>query len=537
MRTQDGEKIHVLPSRVNGLGAFFAVAGSAVLAVAASVFLQTGPRDVPPDMPSIVAHVPQEQGLFAELSISEALPYPTEWTPPVATAKVGDNQLVLAAKNAPEIVVAEAKHFRQVPPIPPNVAVESEAPKPMPLATESFSHSQDIRVWLSKVPEVSLEETPKYGKTLKDADKNISKLAKDIAEQNKKAADGFIHELRAKRADLAGLPFRLSPGCQLDKSNAKYLQVSSRTFRAILDRSRRDSYNAIDTSFRFWNTLQSQSQSLTRQELPALVQILQPEEIDFHHGLIRTLGATDGEYSSSQLARLALFDPDLEIRQSAIEVLRNRPKAQYAQVLLDGLRYPWALVVQHAADAIVVLKCDNLVPQMIGLSSSPDPAAPYTKDVNGQKSTVVREVVKINHHRNCLLCHAPSQSPEELVRAPVPNPHRELPPPSMAYQLRPGNAENTLVRADVTYLRQDFSANLAVDGAEPWPKMQRFDFLVRERPATSNDQTTIGPTEYHQTILGALRALTGQDDDSSAVLCTMASPVAVERIWKSTCIK
>jgi hypothetical protein len=530
MRTQDGEEIHVPPSRLNWPWVLFAIGGSALLAVAASLLLQIRSREVP----SVIASVPQGQRLFAEPPMSETLPYPAEWTPPVATTKVGDNQLVLAAKNAPKIVVGETKPFRRVPPIPPIMVAKSDEPKPIPLTARLFSYSQDMRIWLSKVPEVFLEETPKYGKTLKDAEKNISKLVKDIAEQNKKTTDGFIHELKAKRADLAGLPFQLSPGCQLEKPHAQFLQSSSRTLRALLDQSRRKSYNAIDGSFRFWSTLRGQS--LT-QQLPALVQILQPEETDYRHGLIRTLAAIDGEYASSHLARLALFDPDLEIRQSAIETLRNRPKAEYAKEMLDGLRYPWALVVQRAADTIVVLKCDNLVPQIIGLLRNPDPTAPYMKDVNWQKSTVVREVVKINHHRNCLLCHAPSHSREELVRAPVPNPYRELPPPSMIYQERPGTTGNTFVRADVTYLRQDFSVSLVVDGADPWPKIQRFDFLVRERPATTEDQTPIGSTEYHQTILGTLRELTGMEDESWAALCELTLPGAVERIWKSTCVK
>ena len=30
------------------------------------------------------------------------------------------------------------------------------------------------------------------------------------------------------------------------------------------------------------------------------------------------------------------------------------------------------------------------------------------KEMEGKKVPVVREMVRINHHRNCLLCHAPA---------------------------------------------------------------------------------------------------------------------------------
>ena len=38
------------------------------------------------------------------------------------------------------------------------------------------------------------------------------------------------------------------------------------------------------------------------------------------------------------------------------------------------------------------------------------------------------------------------------------------------------------VRADVTYLKQDFSVQLPVANPGQWPAEQRYDFVVRERP-------------------------------------------------------
>jgi hypothetical protein len=78
-----------------------------------------------------------------------------------------------------------------------------------------------------------------------------------------------------------------------------------------------------------------------------------------------------------------------------------------------------------------------------------------------------------------------------------------------------------MIRLDVTYLRQDFSVMLSVADAQPWPEMQRFDFLVRERTVTAQEaeayRTKLTPTEpgvvtpYHKAALAALREVTGKD--------------------------
>jgi len=77
------------------------------------------------------------------------------------------------------------------------------------------------------------------------------------------------------------------------------------------------------------------------------------------------------------------------------------------------------------------------------------------------------------------------------------------------------------VRVDITYLRQDFSLMMPVANANPWPNLQRFDFLVRTRELTPNqaaeyqEQVTkkskgeLSP--YHRAAVDALRELTGRD--------------------------
>jgi hypothetical protein len=91
----------------------------------------------------------------------------------------------------------------------------------------------------------------------------------------------------------------------------------------------------------------------------------------------------------------------------------------------------------------------------------------------------------------------------------VPTPGRPLSP---AYYAERGTG-SLLVRADVTYLRQDFSAALAVDKAAPWPAVQRFDFLVRTRPATADEVRRLGDpaaiSPQRAAVLFALRELGG----------------------------
>src|SRR5262249_54185999 len=157
------------------------------------------------------------------------------------------------------------------------------------------------------------------------------------------------------------------------------------------------------------------------------------------------------------------------------------------------------------------------------LLAAPSPQEPFDQDVNGQTVTVVREMVKVNHHRNCLLCHAPapanSMPGQATVFAVVPTPGVPFPSPdsNQPYGGSPGDA---MIRADVTYLRQDFSILASVANAHPWPELQRFDFLVRTRVLTEDEaklhlarkQAGAGgaPSENHEAVLHALRRLTGK---------------------------
>jgi hypothetical protein len=80
----------------------------------------------------------------------------------------------------------------------------------------------------------------------------------------------------------------------------------------------------------------------------------------------------------------------------------------------------------------------------------------------------------------------------------------------------PARLANLLVRIDVTYLRQDFSAMGAVPGASPWPAQQRFDYVVRKRVLTLAEANDLrkrlgGESPYRRAAAQALRELTGRD--------------------------
>src|SRR5439155_25559749 len=171
-------------------------------------------------------------------------------------------------------------------------------------------------------------------------------------------------------------------------------------------------------------------------------------------------------------------------RSAAIEALKARDEQEYTAILLEGLRYPWPAVAENAADAIARLQRIDLVDQLVEMLDQPDPRDPVTEDSGKHKITVVRDLVRINHHRNCLLCHAPGNTDDvsqEVVTGAMPVPGESFDSRSSRY----GGSPDILVRADVTYLRQDFSEMPSVANAAPWPALQRFDFLVRLPPLSA----------------------------------------------------
>src|SRR5262249_35640289 len=151
-----------------------------------------------------------------------------------------------------------------------------------------------------------------------------------------------VHDLKANRPDLAGLPFLLSPRCKLPAQQAVVLQSASQSIRTLLGARPRDPYHIPDAA-QFWSKVHSQSWSAGgtpvgsiidrhRPSLPAFVQLLQGEDGSFRHGLVGVLHETKEKQASEPLARLALYDPDSDIRALAFEAILHRSKEDVSQV-------------------------------------------------------------------------------------------------------------------------------------------------------------------------------------------------------------
>ena len=217
---------------------------------------------------------------------------------------------------------------------------------------------------------------------------------------------------------------------------------------------------------------------LREENASTLAQMLQAEDTPVRLHLTKMLASIEGRPAAQALARQALFDLTREVREAAVDALKDRPAEDYRQTLLDGFRHPWPPVADHAARALAALDDRGAVKDLEAMLDLPDPSGPVLSD---NKKWVKTELVKVNHLRNCLLCHAPSSSAQDRIRGFVPKPGEELPPGY--YEERGGD----FVRADVTYLRQDFSLIEAVKDHGKWPLGQRFDYLVRRRPLTDEE--------------------------------------------------
>jgi hypothetical protein len=201
--------------------------------------------------------------------------------------------------------------------------------------------------------------------------------------------------------------------------------------------------------------------------------------------------------------------------------LKLRPQKDYQPVLVKGLQYPWLPVAQHAAEALVALQMSRAVPDLVSLLQKDAPQTPFQRTVKNKPVRFVRDLVRVNHLRNCLLCHSPAFSKTDLLRSAIPTPAQRIPSLFEEQYYESRQSGMGFVRADVTYLRQDFSVPQPVANPGKWPKRQRYDYLVRERPLTREElarhkrrQADIKAqklSEHREAILFALRALTGRD--------------------------
>jgi hypothetical protein len=234
--------------------------------------------------------------------------------------------------------------------------------------------------------------------------------------------------------------------------------------------------------------------------------------------LVEILASDTSKKATLALARRALYDLNSGVRQAALLALKDRPSKEFCDVFIEGLRYPWAPVATHAGEALVTLQVRQAIPQLARLAREREPGIVFQKIVNDKPVFLVRELVRINHLRNCLMCHAPANHFRDPVAGLVPDPEKPLPTRlSPAYYS--GRRSDPFVRADVTYLRQDFSVLQAVEKQGKWPKMQRYDYVVRVRPPTQDELTTfklVGTAKASDQQKAAVFALRELQSGSSA---------------------
>ncbi|MDY3555961.1 hypothetical protein R5W24_005107 [Gemmata sp. JC717] len=483
----------------------------------------------------------QEQAVQPPQLVLPALPQPVPAPPtPTVAPTFGQQSFIPVAGLAPQ----PAPRFNfKIDPSTPVKDLLPVAPKAAPARGPLLADD------LNKVPEIEFEaradQPADHGKL---TERTAHQLAK-INHMNAKKADAFMGALIESRADLAGMPFVMGDDCRSGPERAKHFAAAVALVRRAMQsggsgRAFWTNYNALceqqeEAASKSDKALKEQ---LTVTRIAALTQMLAPEPAEMRAGLVKHLTGVPHVEATRALARLAVFSPEDDLRFAAVDALKVRREKDYTDVLVKALRYPFPAVARRAADAIARLERADLTGELVAVLDEGDPRLPQAG--TSGRTQFVREMVKVNHHRNCMMCHAPGTSATSAgsdVTAEVPVPGEPLPAPSQGYRQ---SSPDLMVRIDVTYLRQDFSARLTVPDAQPWPDQQRFDFFVRERAVSDEEagayREKLTPKEpgvlspYHKAALAALRELTGKDTAPTAaawrkLLDTPAQPAPQSR--------
>ncbi len=331
-----------------------------------------------------------------------------------------------------------------------------------------------------------------------------------------------VTPLLLTEARQAGLPVRTGPDCKAALATARVMQEISTALRTqrfvTVPGEHMDGAKAA--AFRRW--LQDHPPEGRPGARRVLVQMLQAENEGERLVLVAELARAPDDRSTVALARRAIFDLSATVRRAAVRALRQRGPDGCREVLLAGLRYPWPPVAAHAAEALVALKDRGAVPRLAELAGAPDPSLPAFDPVT--QKHMVRELVRVNHFRNCYLCHPAAPVLAAPVGGLVPQVGKALP------RLYYDSMNGEFVRADITFLRQDFSVCQPVADPGPWPARQRFDFVVRQREATAEEAVALqkpAPPGYPQrdAVLFALSRLRAAGDGSLAPAPRPPAPV------------
>jgi hypothetical protein len=382
---------------------------------------------------------------------------------------------------------------------------------------------EDLRQQLTGATEIGLGAS-----AAKVLQSHIGSLQRDLSFEIKINLVDASPLLRV-RPDLRSLPYRHGPACQLAPAAARTLGTLAPKLHAYIDLAAPPGRDGRRTdSKRLRESLRAEMRGkrpvwLRAEAVPTMLQILMHEDTRLRLTLVEMLAQIDDARSSIALARRAVFDLSAEVRKEAVEALKKRRVQDTRPVFLQALRYPWSPAAEHAAEALAALGDCGAVPHLVLLLAQPDPTLPFALD---KTRTAVRDLVRADHLNNCLMCHAPSLHGKEPVLGADPN----LTIPVKRGEVRtggggwgqrtpiPGRAP-LLIRADITYLRQDFSVQLptAIAGGA-LKQNRRFDFVVRTRLVSRKTADQLREEAgdrpsypQREAVLFALRQLTGKD--------------------------
>ncbi len=407
----------------------------------------------------------------------------------------------------------------------PKEVGKAEGPPPVSRWQPSSLTADEIKGQLRAVPELDFYPTAERVRkdAFRDGEGKLRRPEPNGPQGNAQRAalsalalTEFVSAVNApvlEEAAREGLAVTTAPACKVDRPTACVMQELSTAMRGngfvAIPGTKMDAATLARFE-RWWQDHPIEDRPGTRR---ILMQMLQVEDEPQRRVLVKELSRGDDPSSAAALARLAVFDPSPEVRRAAVEALKKCPEGVWRAVLLNALRYPWPPAADHAAEALVGLRDSKAVPALVGLLDQPDPARPILDEQT--RKPLMCELVRVNHMRNCYLCHPAAPVIHVPVGGVVPRPGEPL--PALYYLAQ--STEN--VRADVTFLRQDFSVCQPVRDHGPWPAVQRYDYLLRTREATPQEAALLRqapPATYSQreAILFALRGLTGADHGVAA---------------------
>jgi hypothetical protein len=337
-----------------------------------------------------------------------------------------------------------------------------------------------------------------------------------------------LARLIAAHPKLEGLPLRLGSDCRHSKQALHFVKAITQAVRQpagfggnVPNGFDNGPEQELQTEMRCVNFLQH-SNFQHPEAVSTWVQLIQSTSDETRREFVKAMALIDGPEATEALVDRAIYDLSQTVRTAAIEALKSRPPGSLeSDKLLRALRYPWPTVADHAATAISALQLAAIVPQLTDLLDEPDPQAPFVAADGTWHRT---ELVRVNHLGNCVLCHAVSTASTDPLRAIVPSPGKPLP---VAYY---ESGQGEFIRADVTYIKQDFSVMKQAPHLYPWPAKQRYDYFIRTRHLTAWEQSQVtaqatasqhpAPPSYPQrnAVLRALRELAPQDRNHVAEL-------------------